>query len=319
MSEENEMEVNSKVSVVIPTRNRPELVLRAVRSAVGQTYKNLEIVVVVDGPDRETVETLAHLGEPSVRICELEQSVGAAEARNEGVRRANGEWIAFLDDDDEWLPTKIEKQVHAAEACGNPLAIVTCKIVLRGGGSDSVVPHQLPAPGQPISEYVLGAPRNGFQTSSYFVSRALMLLVPWSKNLKGLQDFDWFLRGTSYPGATLTVVPEPLSIYYVESVNTITRKLSWLTCYEWGQQNRPLMTPRAYSCFLSRVCANRARSQGAGLRVVARLFFEMLFDGRPDLLSIAMFFGYVTVLYESRRAIGNWISRLFAPEAARAT
>jgi glycosyltransferase involved in cell wall biosynthesis len=312
------MVVNPRVSVVIPTRNRPELVLRAVHSALGQTYKNLEIVVVVDGPDAQTVRALVDLGEPAVRICHLAESVGGAEARNEGVRAATGEWIAFLDDDDEWLPTKIEKQVKAAVQSDNPLAIVTCKIVLRGGGSDSVVPHKLPKPGQPISEYVLGAPRNGFQTSSYFVSRALMLFVPWTKNLKGLQDFDWFLRGTTYPGATLTVLPEPLSIYYVESVNTITRKLSWLTCYEWGQQNRSLMTPRAYSCFLSRVCANRARAQNAGVRVLLKLFFEMLFDGRPDMLSIAMFFGYVTMPYESRRTIGNWISRLFAPEATSA-
>jgi hypothetical protein len=78
------------------------------------------------------------------------------------------------------------------------------------------------------------------------------------------------------------------------------------------------MTPRAYSCFLSRVCANRARAQNAGVRVLLKLFFEMLFDGRPDMLSIAMFFGYVTMPYESRRTIGNWISRLFAPEATSA-
>ncbi|MDF2434515.1 MAG: hypothetical protein JWP44_4146 [Mucilaginibacter sp.] len=312
------MDLSPRVSVVIPTRNRPELVQRAVRSALAQTYRNLEIVVVVDGPDPQTVSVLADLGESSIRIRQLAESVGAADARNEGVHVASGEWIAFLDDDDEWLPAKIEKQVKAAVESGNLLVIVTCKILLRSGGLDSIVPHHLPASGQPMSEYVLGAPRNGFQTSSYFASRALMLLVPWSKNLAGLQDFDWFLRAASYPGATLTVVAEPLSIYYVESVDTITRKLSWLTCYEWGQQNRSLMTPHAYSCFLSRVCANRASAQGAGMRVLCKLLFEMLFEGRPDLLSIAMFFGYVTVPYKSRRLIGNWISRFFAPEAPRA-
>jgi glycosyltransferase involved in cell wall biosynthesis len=312
------METSPRVSVVIPTRNRPELVLRAVRSALGQTYRNLEVVVVVDGPDAETVKAVTDLGESRVRVRHLTESVGGAEARNVGVRAALGEWIAFLDDDDEWLPTKVEKQAEAAIKSGNPLAIVTCRILLRGSGSDSVVPHKLPAPGQPMSEYLLGAPRNWFQTSSYFVSRALMLLVPWTKDLKGLQDYDWFLRANRYPGVTLTVVPEPLSIYYVESVDTITRKLSWLTCYEWGQQNRSLMTPRAYSCFLSRICVNRARAQGAGLRVIARLFFEMLFEGRPDLLSIAMFFGYVTVPYQSRRVIGNWVSRFFAAEGAGA-
>lgn len=312
------METSPRVSVVIPTRNRPKLVLRAVRSALNQTYRNLEVVVVVDGPDAETVKAVTDLGESRVRVRHLTESVGGAEARNEGVRTADGEWIAFLDDDDEWLPTKVEKQVEAAIESGNLLAIVTCRMLLRGGGSDSVVPRKLPAPGQPMSEYVLGAPRNWFQTSSYFVSRALMLLVPWTKDLKGLQDYDWFLRATRYPGVTLTVVPEPLSIYYVESVDTITCKLSWLTCYEWGQRNRSLMTPRAYSCFLSRICANRARAQGAGLRVIARLFFEMLFEGRPDLLSVSMFFGYVTVPYQSRRVIGNWVSRFFAPEGAGA-
>jgi glycosyltransferase involved in cell wall biosynthesis len=275
-------------------------------------------VVVVDGLDAETVKAVTDLAESRVQVRHLTESVGGAEARNEGVRTADGEWIAFLDDDDEWMPTKVEKQVEAAIESGNLLAIVTCRMLLRGGGSDSVVPRKLPAPGQPMSEYVLGAPRNWFQTSSYFVSRALMLLVPWTKDLKGLQDYDWFLRATSYPGVTLTVVPEPLSIYYVESVDTITRKLSWLTCYEWGQQNRSLMTPRAYSCFLSRICANRARAQGAGLRVIARLFFEMLFEGRPDLLSVSMFFGYVTVPYQSRRVIGNWVGRFFAPEGAGA-
>src|ERR1700756_3334933 len=103
----------SLVTAVIPTRNRPELVCRAVRSALNQTYPNLEVVVVVDGPDPATVAALEELRHPRVRISALSENVGGSEARNIGAREARGEWVALLDDDDEWLPEKLEKQIQS--------------------------------------------------------------------------------------------------------------------------------------------------------------------------------------------------------------
>ena len=94
------------VSVVIPTRNRPRLVLRAVASAMRQTYRTLQIVVVVDGPDTESVIALREVQDARIKIVALHENVGGSEARNVGVRESSGNWIAFLDDDDEWLPEK---------------------------------------------------------------------------------------------------------------------------------------------------------------------------------------------------------------------
>src|ERR1700722_9840673 len=99
------------ITVVIPTRGRADLVVRAVRSAVGQTYPNVEVVVVVDGPDANTKETLEALEEQALRVISLTANVGGSEARNIGVREARGSWIAMLDDDDQWLPEKLAKQM----------------------------------------------------------------------------------------------------------------------------------------------------------------------------------------------------------------
>src|SRR5579862_6769377 len=106
---------NKTVSAVIPTRNRPHLVTRAVQSALDQTYADIEVIVVVDGPDPATEDALAQFDDKRLRLIVLPEPVGAARARNVGVEAAWGDWIALLDDDDEWLPEKTRAQMQAAE------------------------------------------------------------------------------------------------------------------------------------------------------------------------------------------------------------
>src|SRR4051812_31292709 len=83
------------VTAVIPTRNRPELVTRAVRSALAQTYPRMEVVVVIDGPDAVTSSALELIHDERLRVISLPQPVGGAEARNVGVQAAQGEWIGL--------------------------------------------------------------------------------------------------------------------------------------------------------------------------------------------------------------------------------
>lgn len=97
------------VSVIIPTYNRAQKVVRAVESVLQQTYSLLEIIVVDDG---STDKTLAHLAKFGERVLVLSQSNrGPSAARNHGVAKATGEIVAFLDSDDHWLPGKIAAQV----------------------------------------------------------------------------------------------------------------------------------------------------------------------------------------------------------------
>jgi glycosyltransferase involved in cell wall biosynthesis len=77
--------MNPLVSAVIPTHNRPQLVQRALRSALSQTYTNMEIIVVIDGPEPQTAKALEAFHSPSLRIIALTRNVGQSEARNAGV------------------------------------------------------------------------------------------------------------------------------------------------------------------------------------------------------------------------------------------
>src|SRR5690349_8009529 len=99
------------VSVIIPTYNRAYCLEAAIQSALKQTYAGKEIIVVDDGSTDETKSLLAKYSS-NVRILH-QSNAGVGAARNAGVRAARGEWIAFLDSDDEWIPEKIDVQMRA--------------------------------------------------------------------------------------------------------------------------------------------------------------------------------------------------------------
>ena len=100
------------VSVVVPTRNRTVLLARAIRSVRAQTYSNLEIIVVDDASDDDVQSVVESFGDPRIRYIRHSINRGGSGARNTGIRAATGEFIAFLDDDDEWEPTKTAEQLQ---------------------------------------------------------------------------------------------------------------------------------------------------------------------------------------------------------------
>ncbi|RLM34463.1 MULTISPECIES: glycosyltransferase family A protein [unclassified Haloarcula] len=114
------------VSVVLPTYDRPENLRNAVQSVQEQTYSHIELVVVDDHSPTPAADTLSPLSfdELTVEIIRHEENRGANEARNTGIRESTGEYIAFLDDDDDWAPSKIEKQVAAFREAGPEVGVV---------------------------------------------------------------------------------------------------------------------------------------------------------------------------------------------------
>ena len=108
--------MKEKVSCVIPTYKRNDTLGRAINSVLKQTYNNLEVLVVDDNEmgssySVKVKEIINEFKDPRVRYITQKKHINGAEARNEGIRQSQGEYIAFLDDDDEWLPDKIEKQI----------------------------------------------------------------------------------------------------------------------------------------------------------------------------------------------------------------
>ena len=113
-----------KVSVVIPTYNRARFLRGAVRSVLEQTFQDFEIVIVDDASSDDTREVVASLEDPRIRYVRLEQNRRIAAARNTGVSSSTGEYIAFLDDDDEWRPGKLEQQVRILDSCASTVGAV---------------------------------------------------------------------------------------------------------------------------------------------------------------------------------------------------
>jgi len=120
--------VMAAVSVVIPTFNRAALVERAVHSVLTQTYSDIEVLIVDDGSTDNTGAVLRSLAHEDSRIRYLhhERNQGAQPARNTGCLAANGEYIAFLDSDNEWLPDKLRLQMEVFKRGGDQLGVVYC-------------------------------------------------------------------------------------------------------------------------------------------------------------------------------------------------
>ncbi|MBR9846818.1 MAG: glycosyltransferase family 2 protein, partial [Algicola sp.] len=101
---------NKAVSAVIPTLNRSNYLREAVISVINQSYPVFEIIVVDDGSTEDIRQALSDINGP-IKIVRHEQNKGHAAARNTGIREAQGDYVAFLDSDDLWLPQKLEIQI----------------------------------------------------------------------------------------------------------------------------------------------------------------------------------------------------------------
>jgi glycosyltransferase involved in cell wall biosynthesis len=285
---------NNLVTAVIPTRNRPELLMRAIASVLAQTCEQIEIVVVIDGPDAASEAALRAKANERLRVIALPESVGGSDARNIGVQNVTTEWIAFLDDDDEWLPSKIEKQLAVALPAAEPYPVISGQLVAKSPYGDFVWPRRFPEESEPISEYLFNRKtffrgEGQLQTSMLLTRKSLMKKVPFTSGLRKHQDFDWYLRVSQMPGAQFRFVPEPLvNLYLEESRDSITARPDWKFSLDWLRANRNRMTQRAYAGFVSTQLAPEASQQGAW-SAAPRLFVEMFRHGKPGYMDVSIF------------------------------
>ncbi|MCU7727672.1 glycosyltransferase [Actinoplanes sp. KI2] len=282
------------VSVVIPTLNRPDLAVRAVHSALAQTHRALEVIVVVDGPDPATEAALARVPDPRLRVLVLAERGKAPNARNQGALAATGRWTALLDDDDEWLPHKIETQLELAATAGKASPVVATRMISRSPRADNVMPRRLPAPGEPLSEYF--TVRRGLfygdgfiQTSTIMAPTELLRRVPFTVGLRRQQELDWALRAVREPDVELLYADEPLVVWHQdEDRDRISLQNPWEEQLAWLRANRELFTPRAYAAFTMSVLSSMAAPTRSG-KVFRSLLAEARTHGRPGPLDYVTF------------------------------
>lgn len=197
-----------RVSVVIPTHNRPQMLAEAVDSVLAQSFRELEIVIVDDG-SQPPVDAAPWRGQP-LRVLRNEQPQGVCAARNRGITEARGRWVALLDDDDRWLPQKLERQLAAMETSGSRWSF-TGRHQVRSDGSVERAFH----PDQvrhAADELLLG---NRIGTPSTVIAERDLLLEAglFSLDISVLADWDMWLR--LHRLAAPAPVAEPLIDYVV--------------------------------------------------------------------------------------------------------
>jgi glycosyltransferase involved in cell wall biosynthesis len=290
--------------------------LRAVRSALGQTYPRLEVIVVIDGPDAATVEALKTVVDERVRLLPLDHHVGGSDARNKGVQHARGDWIAFLDDDDEWLPSKIEKQMDAAVDSNSPFPVISCQFIARTPLGDFIWPRRTATDGEPLCEYLF-ARRSLFRgegqlhTPLILTNRALMTNVPFTSGLRRHQDTDWYLRIAATLGVEIKVVCEPLAICYLEEDRPkITGCCDWRSSLHWLRGVRHIITDRAYTGFIATQLAPEAAQQG-DWRAFFPLLREAFTKGRALPIDLMLYLGMWFMPVSLRRHLRIILRRLW--------
>ena len=184
------------VSVVVPTYHRESMLSEAVQSVIEQTYPHVEIIVVDDASPVPASEALVDTDD-SVRILRHDENQGANAARNTGIRAARGDILAFLDDDDRWAPTKLERQVTAFNT-GHPrpgVVLVGQQFVDAGG---STIKRKLPAvDGTATEQLFAGTVAGPFSTMAVRRNLIDQAGLPDEK-LPNLQDREWLLRLSQY-------------------------------------------------------------------------------------------------------------------------
>lgn len=291
------------VSVVIPTRNRSTLVVRAAETALAQTLAEIEVIVVIDGPDSATVSALATIEDSRLSLISLPQSTGGSEARNIGIRKSRGEFIGLLDDDDEWLPNKLSQQLDLARSSKAVFPVVTCRLVARHPNSDEIWPARQIKPRESMCDYLLcreASIRQGegfIQTSTLLVPRALMLQMPFESGLPRHQDWDWLIRASAHPGVEFLWEWDPLVIYHIDnSRKSVSSGRDLLASLNWVNSNSRISS-KARAYFYATQIAVRCNSPFTLLRVISNTLRH------PRALLIALGLALVprTLVYSLRR------------------
>lgn len=231
-----------RVSVVIPAYNAAWCIRRAVASVLAQTYRDFELIVVDDGSDDETGAVLAAFGD-RLRVVS-KPNEGLSSARNAGIAAAGGEFVAFLDTDDCWLPPKLEAQVRLMDARPE-LALCSTATWVEGPDGHGFGIWSCPEPCRDALE-------NIFRTNAYvagsgssaMVRRNLFTRVGYfDETLRGLEDVDMWMRLASVgeyaciPDVLTVIMKRPGSL----STHLDLMRSSALTVMK---KNRGLLPPR---------------------------------------------------------------------------
>ncbi|HEY6617951.1 MAG: glycosyltransferase family 2 protein [Xanthobacteraceae bacterium] len=298
------------ISIIVPTANRPQLVTRAVKSALAQSLTNIEVVIVIDGPDPETTQALNAIADSRLRLIQNARPGGSAEARNVGVTAAQGEWVAFLDDDDEWLKDKLELQL--AVTSPNKFVIVSCLNYVVTSLQRYIWPRRVYDNACPLDEYL-------FDRRSWFRGGVMLqcssLLMPRQLCLELMfrpihDDWDMLLRAAKGRGVEIVTVRQPLVIHHTEDGReSLGASFDWRKSLDWADTHRFLFSRRAYAGFCLTVISPQAAKAGDHLAFFVLLYCALR-HGSPRPIQLALYLAiWLIPMHQRQKLRSLWYRR----------
>ena len=201
------------ISVIIPAHNTAQYIARAIRSVLAQTYRNFEIIVVDDCSSDNLAEVVAQFNDQRINYIRHEINRGASTARNTGLKIAKGEYVAFLDSDDEWFADKLQKQVDVFNKSHLNTGLVYTGLRWIQESDKTVIQEKIPNHRGNIHQDLL----NGSCIES--LSTPLIKTVvareagDFDESLPARQDWDFWIRISEK--STIDFVPEVLVNYFI--------------------------------------------------------------------------------------------------------
>lgn len=202
------MAVSREVTVVVPTRNRAEMLAVTLRSILGQHGADLRVVVVDEASTDGTPGLLERLADQRVEVLRHEVALGVAAARNAGLARVRTRWVAFCDDDDVWSPEKLRLQLDAVEGCG-----WCCTGAVLVDESLQLFDHQRPPSGDVLDLLLAGNGVPGGGSSVLAGTNLLQEVGGFCEDLRNSEDWDLWIRLAER--SPLAAVDRPLVGYRV--------------------------------------------------------------------------------------------------------
>lgn len=178
------------ISVVIPSYNRADRIMPSLMSVLAQTWRNIEVIVVDDGSDDDTEKLFSDFSDGRVTYLRYTPNRGACHARNYGAQRARGEYIAFQDSDDIWLPDKLRLQFEFMRKTGADFVFCGMNRVSPGGGRYYFPVHGFKGK-DPVAELLL---ENRVGTQTMLMRREVWERVRFDESFRRYQDWDFAIR-----------------------------------------------------------------------------------------------------------------------------
>lgn len=218
------------VSIIIPTYNRGHVLSRAIQSVLNQTYQDFELIIVDDGSTDHTEKLVKSFASEKIRYIRHAANKGPSAARNTGIRSAKGNYIAFQDSDDEWMPDKLEKQIKAFEKAPPEVAIVYtgCHIIANNKKQYSPSATITPKDGDLFSSFL----KHSFlrQQQTLVKRECFEKAGMFDERFPPAEDRELFLRMSKY--YQFKYINEPLVIIYPQPDSLSANESAWIKAYK---------------------------------------------------------------------------------------